>query len=140
MRRCGFLDPAQEARSLRIATRAGTHLAVARQQLHRLEAAEEAARAAIAAAPGEYTPRDTLGYILFEKGETKAALAEFEAAQKIFGTDPRVDLHIAMASLRLGDADRARRLFDGLRADEIEFTGPDGRDWRALERDLSDAR
>ena len=85
-------------------------------------------------------PHDTLGYILLEKGETKAALAEFEAAQKIFGTDPRVDLHIAMASLRLGDLDRARRLFNGLREDAVEFSGPDELDWRALEREMSDAR
>ena len=114
-------------------------LAVAQQALHKLARAEETARRALAAAPDEYSPHDTLGYILLEKGETKAALAEFEAAQKIFGTDPRVDLHIAMASLRLGDLDRARRLFNGLREDAVEFSGPDELDWRALEREMSDA-
>lgn len=115
-------------------------LAVAQQQLHRLAEAEETARAALAAAPDEYSPHDTLGYILLEKGETAAALAEFEAAQKIFGTDPRVDLHIAMAALRLGDVDRARRLFNGLREDAVDFAGPDELDWRALERGLAGAR
>lgn len=115
-------------------------LAVAQQALRKLAKAEETARAALDAAPDEYSPHDTLGYILLEKGETAAALAEFEAAQKIFGTDPRVDLHIAMASFRLGDIDRARRLFNGLRDEVDSFVGPDERDWRALERGLSDAR
>ena len=115
-------------------------LAVAQQSLHKLDKAEETARAALAAAPDEYSPHDTLGYILLEKGETEAALAEFEAAQKLFGTDPRVDMHIAMAALRLGDLDRARRLAKGLREEAAEFKGPDARDWRAFERELSDAR
>ncbi len=112
-------------------------LAVAQQALHRLPAAEKTVRAALAAAPGEYSPHDTLGCILLEKGDVAGALAEFEAAQKIFGTDPRVDLHIAMAALRLGDERRARRLFDGLREDAVDFGGPDARDWRALERALA---
>ncbi len=115
-------------------------LAVAQQALHKLDEAEATAREALAAAPGEYSPHDTLGGILLEKGDAKTALAEFEAAQKIFGTDPRVDLHIAVASFRLGDVRRARRLFDTLREDEIAFDGPDARAWRALERDLATAK
>ena len=115
-------------------------LAVAQQSLHKLGEAEKTARAALAAAPDEYSPHDTLGCVLLEKGDAKTALAEFETAQKLFGTDPRVDLHIAVAAFRLGDVARARRLFDALREDEIEFDGPDARAWRVLERDLATAK
>lgn len=115
-------------------------LAVAQQALHKLDAAEETARAALAAAPDEYSPHDTLGCILLEKGDAKAALAEFEAAQKIYGVDPRVDLHVALASLRLGDDARASRLYRALREDGVAFTGPDARDWRRLEREIADVR
>ena len=115
-------------------------LAVAQQALHRLDRAERTAREAVAVAPDEYAPHDTLGGILLEKGDAAAAMAEFEKAQKIYGADPRVDLHIAVAALRLGDVERARRTYESLRGDEESFTGPDARAWLALGRDLADAK
>ena len=117
-------------------------LAVAQMALRKFDEAEETARAALAAAPDElkYSPRDTIGSILLERGDAKGALAEFEAAQKLYGNDPRIDLHVAMAAFRLGDVRRARRLFDDLREDAVEFDGLESRNWRALERALATAK
>ena len=114
-------------------------LAVAQQQLGKIDAAEETARLAVAAGPDEYAPHDTLGYILFAKGDTEGAMAEFERAQVLFGTDPRIDLHVAMAAFALGQTDRARRIYAALREDAIEFSGQDELDRRKLERSLEGA-
>ncbi len=115
-------------------------LAVAQQGLVLLDKAEATAREAIAAAPDQYLPHDTLGTILLAKGDAKAALAEFETSQKIFGADPRVELHVALASARLGDIDRARRIHANLREDAETFKGADARSWVSLGNELSDAK
>ena len=115
-------------------------LAVAQQGLVRLDKAEATAREAIAAAPDQYLPHDTLGTILLAKGDAKTALAEFETSQKIYGADPRVYLHIALAAARLGDADRARRIHANLREDAESFKGADARSWVALGHELLDAK
>ena len=115
-------------------------LAVAQQQLGKIVEAEETALRAVAAGPDEYAPHDTLGYVLFAKGQTEAAMAEFERAQVLFGTDPRIDLHVAMGALALGQADRARRIADALKEDAISFAGQDDLDWRKLQRDLGAAQ
>lgn len=115
-------------------------LAVAQQGLVRLDRAEKTAREAIAAAPDQYLPHDTLGAILLAKGDAKAALAEFETSQNLFGADPRVELHIALAAARLGDLERARRIQANLREDAETFTGADARSWVSLGNELSDAK
>ena len=115
-------------------------LAVAQQGLVRLDKAEATAREAIAAAPDQYLPHDTLGTILLAKGDAKSALAEFETSQKIYGADPRVYLHIALAAARLGDTDRARRIHANLREDAESFKGADARSWVALGHELLDAK
>lgn len=115
-------------------------LAVAQQQLGKIVEAEETALRAVAAGPDEYAPHDTLGYVLFAKGQTGPAMAEFERAQVLFGTDPRIDLHVAMGALALGQADRARRIAEALKEDSISFAGQDDLDWRKLQRDLGAAQ
>ena len=67
-------------------------------------------------------------------------MSEFERAQVLFGTDPRIDLHVAMGALALGQADRARRIADALKEDAISFAGQDDLDWRKLQRDLGAAQ
>jgi tetratricopeptide (TPR) repeat protein len=75
-----------------------------------LDQALEYARLAVAAQPLKAEVRDTLGWILFQKGDYKAAKEQLDKAVLFDSLNPSIRYHRGMAHLRLDD--RAEALED----------------------------
>ncbi|MCA9467297.1 MAG: tetratricopeptide repeat protein, partial [Nitrospira sp.] len=74
----------------------------------RLDVALQYAEKASQLAPKVSGVRDTLGWVLLKRGETKEALLEFELARDLSPKDPLPHYHMAQAFMKLGKPDQAK--------------------------------
>lgn len=77
-----------------------------------INSAYEHAKIAYDMAPANAAINDTLGWVLFKKGQTKAALPLLRAAYSKASLQPDVNYHLAEALLKLDRREEARVLFE----------------------------
>jgi tetratricopeptide (TPR) repeat protein len=81
------------------------------EHLNQLDKANEMARKARTVAPADPSVADTLGWVLFKRGDYQQALTFLqESADKVPG-NPEIKFHLGMAHYMMGQADAARTAF-----------------------------
>lgn len=93
--------------------RAANNLAVAlADDPQKLDEALRLARTALAQAPSNPLVLDTLGWVLFRRGEFQQAAERLEDARTRMPKHPEITYHLGAAYWRMGFRDRARPLLD----------------------------
>jgi len=93
------------------------------EHLGRLDAAFDLAKKAREIAPNEPRVADTLGWILFKRGEYGNALRSLQGAAVALADNPEVQFHIGMVRYMLGDEAQARIALKAATDAKVEFTG-----------------
>jgi tetratricopeptide (TPR) repeat protein len=78
-------------------------------QLDRPEAAYELAQRARAASPESATTADTLGWIIFRRGDRPRALELLQQAEALAPDSPLIQYHLGIVHYRMGDENLARQ-------------------------------
>ena len=90
-----------------------------------LEKAYQLAQSARAQRPEDPAIADTLGWILYKKGNYQEALPMLEAAASKLPDNPEIQFHLGMASYMMGKTDEARQAFAHAAASTSNFSGKD---------------
>jgi len=90
-----------------------------------LDKAYEAARKARDLAPRDPAASDTLGWILFKRGDYSWALSLLQSSASQLGDNPEVLYHMGMTYYMMNDEARARNAFNRALAANKEFPGHD---------------
>ncbi|NNC87274.1 MAG: tetratricopeptide repeat protein [Akkermansiaceae bacterium] len=102
----------------------------------RTEEAYQLAMKARVANPDDAAIADTLGWIVFHRGEYRRALALLEESSSRLGDNPEVLYHLGRARQAMGDVDGARSAYTAALAAAPQFGG---RTEAALQLELLDA-
>lgn len=94
----------------------------------------ELANKANAIAPRSPAVLDTLGMLLLDQDKMDAALAALRKANELLPGNPGLKLHLAMALVRSGGGEEARKLLRGLEPDQ--FDGEQREAYETLKDDL----
>lgn len=95
------------------------------EHLGKLDTAHEFAKKAHDAAPSEPHMTDTLGWILFKKGEYDNALQLLQESASKLPNNPEIQFHLGMAHYMLGDDGTARSELKQAADATIDFVGKD---------------
>ena len=93
--------------------------------------------------PNDPSTADTLGWVLFKKGQYSSALRLFQESANGLSSDPEVEYHLGLAHYMLADEDSARDAFQNALGSSREF--PERADCQAclnilnLDPNLADA-
>ena len=82
------------------------------EKLNQPEKAQELARKARSLAPGSPAVADTLGWVLFKRGDYQQALELSEEAAGKSPGNPEIQFHLGMAHYMMGHTDAARVAFE----------------------------
>jgi len=77
------------------------------------------ANKANAVAPRSPAVLDTLGMLLLDEGKLEPALAALRKANERLADNPDLKLHLAMALVRSGSGEEARRLLSGIKPEQL---------------------
>ena len=97
-----------------------------------LEKAYELAQSARVLRPEEPAIADTLGWILYKKGNYQESLTMLEAAASKLPDNPEIQFHLGMARYMMGKMDEARQAFARATASASDFSGKDEAQRRLL--------
>jgi tetratricopeptide (TPR) repeat protein len=92
-------------------------------KLNQPDKAYELARKARELAPGEATVADTLGWVLYKKGDYQQAQALFQETAGKLPDNPEVQFHLGMASYMMGQSEKARAAFQQALKGTADFEG-----------------
>ena len=93
------------------------------EQLNQLDKAYELAQKARTLEPSDGSIADTLGWVLYKRGDYQQALPLLrESAEKI-PDDPAVQFHLGMANYMMGQTDAARSALEQATHATADFTG-----------------
>jgi tetratricopeptide (TPR) repeat protein len=93
------------------------------ENLNQLDRAETLARAGRNLRPDDPVVSDTLGWILFKRGDHFAALPLFQQSADALPTSAEVQFHLGMTHYMLGNAPAARAALERSLADGQDFPG-----------------
>jgi Flp pilus assembly protein TadD len=93
------------------------------ERLNELDKAHDLAQKARALQPGDAAIADTLGWILYKRGDYKQALALLQESAQNLPNDPEIQFHLGMASYMMGRTDEARTAFRQAAAAPADFPG-----------------
>ncbi len=93
------------------------------EKLDQPERAYELARKAHTLAPTDSPTNDTLGWILYKRGDYQQALALLQTGASKLPDDPETQYHVAMANYMMGYAEAARAAFQLAAASPRDFAG-----------------
>lgn len=93
------------------------------EQVGDVEKAFDLAQRAREAAPEDPYVADTLGWILYRKGDPRWALSLLQEAAEQMAKEPEVLYHLGMASAALGNEDAAAAVLERALADKKPFKG-----------------
>jgi tetratricopeptide (TPR) repeat protein len=82
------------------------------EHLNQLDRAYELAEKAHTLKPDEAEIADTLGWILYKRGDYEQALALLQESANKLPENPEVQFHLGMTSYMMGQADKARSAFE----------------------------
>ncbi len=97
-----------------------------------LDKAYELAQSARALRPEDPAIADTLGWILYKKGNYQEALPMLEDAASKLPDNPEIQFHLGMARYMMGKTDEARQAFAHAAASTSNFSGKDEAQRRLL--------
>ena len=95
------------------------------ERLGQFDKAQELARKACDLQPGDPSSADTLGWILYRKGDYQQALTLLRESAAKLPTEPEVQYHLGMTYYMLGQAEAAKAAFQAAMAVGGNFTGKD---------------
>ena len=95
------------------------------ERLGELEKGYELAQSARVLRPEDPAIADTLGWILYKKGNYQEALTILSEAASKLADNPEVQFHLGMASYMMGKMDEARAAFARATASASNFSGKD---------------
>ena len=93
------------------------------ERLDELDKAHDLAQKARALQPGDAAIADTLGWILYKRGDYKQALALLQESAQNLPNNPEIQFHLGMASYMMGRTDEARTAFRQAAAAPADFPG-----------------
>ena len=93
------------------------------ERLNELDKAHDLAQRARALQPGDAAIADTLGWILYKRGDYKQALALLQESAQNLPNNPEIQFHLGMASYMMGRTDEARTAFRQAAAAPADFPG-----------------
>ena len=93
------------------------------ERLNELDKAHDLAQKARALQPGDAAIADTLGWILYKRGDYKQALALLQESAQNLPNNPEIQFHLGMASYMMGRTDEARTAFRQAAAAPADFPG-----------------
>jgi tetratricopeptide (TPR) repeat protein len=82
------------------------------EQLNRVDRAYELAQKARTLAPGDGSIADTLGWILYKRGDYQQALTLLQESVSKLPERPEIQFHLGMTNYMMGQADAARAAFE----------------------------
>ena len=82
------------------------------EQLNRADRAYELAQKARTLAPGDGSVADTLGWILYKRGDYQQALTLLQESASKLPERPEIQFHLGMTNYMMGQADAARAAFE----------------------------
>ena len=88
-----------------------------------LDKAYDLAQKARALQPGDAAIADTLGWILYKRGDYKQALALLEESDQHLPNNPEIQFHLGMANYMMGRTEEARTAFRQAAASPVDFPG-----------------
>ena len=88
--------------------------------LGQIDKAQPLAEKARALAPTDAHVLDTLGWILFHKGQYEAALALIRSSSERMPNEPMIQYHLGMVHYRLGQEEQAGRVFRQVTASGVD--------------------
>ncbi|PYX04895.1 MAG: hypothetical protein DMG88_23225, partial [Acidobacteria bacterium] len=95
------------------------------ERLNQLDRAYELAQKARTLQPSDGSIADTLGWILYKRGDYQQALALLQESVSKMPENPEVQFHLGMASSMMGQADAARSSFEKAAHATTDFPGKD---------------
>jgi tetratricopeptide (TPR) repeat protein len=93
------------------------------EQSKQLDKAYELAQKARTLEPGDGSIADTLGWILYKRGDYQQALALLREAAGELSDDPEIQFHLGMTSYMMGQADAARSALEQAAQSTDDFPG-----------------
>jgi tetratricopeptide (TPR) repeat protein len=93
------------------------------EQLGKLDAAYDLAKKAREAAPNEPHMADTLGWILYKRGEYSNALRLLQESTARLPDNPEIHFHLGMAAYMVGDEEAARTALQKAASAAADFPG-----------------
>jgi tetratricopeptide (TPR) repeat protein len=91
------------------------------ERLNRLDRAYELAQKAHNLAPGDGAIADTLGWVLYKRGDYQQALTLLQESAIKLPENPEVQFHIGMTNYMMGQADAARAAFERAAHATVDF-------------------
>ena len=82
------------------------------ERLNRVDRAYELAQKARTLAPGDGSVADTLGWILYKRGDYQQALTLLQESVSKLPERPEIQFHLGMTNYMMGQADAARAAFE----------------------------
>lgn len=95
------------------------------EHLGQLEKAYETARRARELGPQDPATADTLGWVLYKKGQYPLALSLLQESAEKLSAEPEVQFHLGMAHYMMGEEEPARLAFQRALQLDKEFVGKD---------------
>ena len=95
------------------------------ERLGQFDKAQELARRACDLQPGDPSAADTLGWVLYRRGDYQQALTLLRESAAKLPTEPEVQYHLGMTYYMLGQAEAAKGAFQAALAGGGNFTGKD---------------
>ena len=95
------------------------------ERLDQLDKAYDLAQKARSLQPADPSIADTLGWILYKKGDYQQALTLLQESARKLPNNPEIQFHLGMASYMMGDMDDARTAFRQAAAAANDFPGKD---------------
>ena len=95
------------------------------ERLDRLDKAYELAKKARTLEPGDGMVADTLGWILYKRGDYQQALALMQESAAKFPDNPEVQFHLGMANYMMGQAAAARSALEKAAHAPADFPAKD---------------
>src|SRR5262249_11061097 len=93
------------------------------EHLGRPDTAYDLAKKAREIAPNEPHMADTLGWILYKRGEYTGAVRPLQEAATALADNPEIQFHVGMAEYMLGDETPARVALEKAASAKTEFAG-----------------
>ena len=93
------------------------------ERLDELDKAHDLAQKARALQPGDAAIADTLGWILYKRGDYKQALALLQESAQNLPNNPEIQFHLGMANYMMGQTEEARTAFRQAAAAPADFPG-----------------
>ena len=95
------------------------------ERLDQLDKAYDLAQKARSLQPEDPSIADTLGWILYRKGDYQQALTLLQESARKLPSNPEIQFHLGMASYMMGEMDDARTAFRQAAAAANDFPGKD---------------